>query len=881
MMNFKLFFKRIIVLVLFCVLFFLPIQHVQAAKKTVVVGYTYLNNFQEGAKPGANKSGYGYDYLQEVAEYAGWKYKYVYGDWSTVLNKLKKGQVDIMAGVAYSKDRTKYVSYPQMRMDTEDYFIFVNLDDSKQYTHRKDLKNKRIGVVKGTVSASDLKKWGGKKIPFTTKTYSTLPKMLQALKNKKVDAVVANDTRINIHSNLMPLYKVASANSYVVVSKKRPDILKQLNQAQSRISSSDPYVRINLAKKYYDTVSIRLLPSITEKNWVKKHPVIKVGYLEDRAPYIYDKGGEVQGTYVDFLRYLKNNYHLKVKYEYFAYKDYNDLVNALKNKEVDIAVPFNDAYAQNERDNVLQTTALAQSQMQMIMRKGAKFKKNTYLIVVKGSAITDTYAKANYPNHKILYVNSLTDAIEAVKENDVAFIIDGYAMQLNRFSFKDLKTRLLPKEAGYTFGVNSDNSPLMRLLNRAISGSNSYKISLSLMDHTEKNKKTTFAEFVDQHRWQWNIILIVVIVIIGALSTFFITKRREHRAVIWSINHDALTGLGSRNAYEKMIAENAKAYPPIDFCLGVFDADGLKEANDTLGHTAGDELLKGIAECLRRVYGADAINQTVYRTGGDEFMIAINASHEEFLEKQVEFRKVLDSWRGTNIKNLSVSAGYVEKREYPNATLADLIKYADERMYRAKYASRAPLIQKISYSKILKESASRDDRKMVSGVLATLLSKVDKFTGLPTISYFLEDSGKLHEEILARGDLPVIICFDINNFDKLDYQYGLKEGDEMLTLFGGVLARTFGKQNCSRLIKSRFFVHTSNVNLEARITEVFESMNFGKSRGLTARAGIAVYNPEDPKDMSTLCDYATIACDYDGIRNKSHYTYFDKQMIGE
>ena len=50
------------------------------------------------------------------------------------------------------------------------------------------------------------------------------------------------------------------------------------------------------------------------------------------------------------------------------------------------------------------------------------------------------------------------------------------------------------------------------------------------------------------------------------------------------------------------------------------DLDGLKRINDTEGHPAGDGHIKGVTVCLRNVIGDEG---TIYRTGGDEFMVIL------------------------------------------------------------------------------------------------------------------------------------------------------------------------------------------------------------------------------------------------------------------
>ena len=84
--------------------------------ETVKVGYYFSNNFQEGMDDRSPKSGYSYEYLQKLASYTGWKYEYVYGEWDELFEKLKDGEIDLMAGVAYSDDRVDQIGYPDSEM---------------------------------------------------------------------------------------------------------------------------------------------------------------------------------------------------------------------------------------------------------------------------------------------------------------------------------------------------------------------------------------------------------------------------------------------------------------------------------------------------------------------------------------------------------------------------------------------------------------------------------------------------------------------------------------------------------------------------------------------------------------------------------------------
>lgn len=111
------------------------------------------------------------------------------------------------------------------------------------------------------------------------------------------------------------------------------------------------------------------------------------------------------------------------------------------------------------------------------------------------------------------------------------------------------------------------------------------------------------------------------------------------------------------------------------------DLNGLKAANDNLGHAAGDELIKGAADCLKECFGAYG---SVYRVGGDEFAALLNLSGEQLRQALDNLVVLTGAWHGEQVKELSIACGCAAAAEFPSADLDELIRTADERMYKAK-----------------------------------------------------------------------------------------------------------------------------------------------------------------------------------------------------
>lgn len=146
---------------------------------------------------------------------------------------------------------------------------------------------------------------------------------------------------------------------------------------------------------------------------------------------------------------------------------------------------------------------------------------------------------------------------------------------------------------------------------------------------------------------------------------------------------DALTGMKSRYAYnEALNALNTPESLPEDTAVFMIDINGLKQVNDRQGHVAGDELIRGVAQCISEVfspYGA------CYRTGGDEFVAILHGLAEDDVpDLCAKLIRTVGGWRGELVQRADVSYGYVRADEFPDKSVEALIRVADERMYWRK-----------------------------------------------------------------------------------------------------------------------------------------------------------------------------------------------------
>ena len=146
------------------------------------------------------------------------------------------------------------------------------------------------------------------------------------------------------------------------------------------------------------------------------------------------------------------------------------------------------------------------------------------------------------------------------------------------------------------------------------------------------------------------------------------------------IGTDAMTGLGSRHAYEEKIREYLSEMPE-DLVVVSIDINELKPTNDNLGHAVGDELICGTAECIQKAFGD---HRSCFRIGGDEFVVLACMDRERFDYAMEVFRNLARMWKCEMLCGLSISVGYALHSEHRELNLTELVDLSDQNMYRSK-----------------------------------------------------------------------------------------------------------------------------------------------------------------------------------------------------
>jgi diguanylate cyclase (GGDEF)-like protein len=220
------------------------------------------------------------------------------------------------------------------------------------------------------------------------------------------------------------------------------------------------------------------------------------------------------------------------------------------------------------------------------------------------------------------------------------------------------------------------------------------------------------------------------------LAGIAIERQRTMERLIHDARYDGLTGLPNRRAiFERLERALGRAEDSLKVATLFVDLDGLKMLNDTLGHDRADEMIREVAERLRRALREDDL---VGRFGGDEFVaiaegIADGEQAAALAARLLEVTSVpLRGLEGTTV-TASIGIALVDG----DVDAAEAIRRADTAMYRAKQSGRdryrfffeangdgLPERRRVSLTRELREAEARREMTLVFQPVFDLASEI-------------------------------------------------------------------------------------------------------------------------------------------------------------
>ncbi len=500
----------------------------------VKIGYYENEIFEEGASEDAVKTGYAYEYYRKISEYTGWQYEYVYGSYSEMYQMLVDGEIDLLAGLAYKEDRSELFSYPDLAMGSEAYNIVKKSTDSSVTMDPKTLTGHSIGVIDGAMVDALNYYIDEHNLKMKTVVYNDFSDMLAEFDDGKVDLLAVEGNGTLDRKGYEVLLSFGVTNYYICVNKDRSDLLQELNEAQESLWNDEPYYLSGLSSKYYSsTVSAKAL-SRSEREWIETHDEVNVGYLNDYLPYCdTTSSGKPTGVIKDLIPKIFTTVGVEdININYQGYDNYDDMIAAIDNGEIDLAFPVGGGLYFSELNGINQSKPFVSSSTDLVYKYVVIYPNEATFAINQNNKMQYYYVITHYPDANLVYYDSIEECLQAVVDGEVdCTTLNGLRGSdiLKNCKYEKLAVRQLANSDDRCIGVQIGNEGLLKIMNRGIQIIGSNYAEDMAFNYTSGLYQMTSLDWI---RNNIRLIILAIIVIVVATIIMLVRKLNESKVRI-------------------------------------------------------------------------------------------------------------------------------------------------------------------------------------------------------------------------------------------------------------------------------------------------------------------------------------------------------------
>ena len=467
--------------------------------QTIRVG-SFEDTFNYVGKNGV-RQGYGYELMQALAGYTGWKFEYVKCDWSNCFDKLENGEIDIMGDISYTDERAQKMLFSDEPMGEEKYILYADLSNLDIGTYDfKFMDGKRVGVLMDTEPEIMLTEWENKNGIHTEHVnVNNDDDVEKKLANHEIDCFVSLEESLWSEQGISSVTTIGKSGIYFAINKERSDIKTELDYAMRQLEQDSPFFKADLYKKYF-TLAYNQSLTGEEKLWLEEHGSIRIGFLNnDPAIFSMDKEtGKLTGMLAEYISYAKDCLgNQRLKFGIQEYDDYNEMLRALQDHEIDMIfyVGRNPDLAE-KKGYTLTNTAWTYSLMAVTDEKYFNENEAYSVAVVKEHEALKQHIAFSYPNWKLIDCDSLADATDMVLHQKADCFLLGTSQALKYDNNRDFKSIPLTKTMEACFAVRGGEGTLLSILNKTLKTMPSDMLTSTLAIYDSTADKVTFYDFV-------------------------------------------------------------------------------------------------------------------------------------------------------------------------------------------------------------------------------------------------------------------------------------------------------------------------------------------------------------------------------------------------
>lgn len=542
--------------------------------KTVRVGWLVNNEgFQDG-NPGERLSGWGYEYLQTLSYYTpGWKYEYVSGTFTELMDMLEAGEIDLMPNISYSEERAQKLLYSSNPEGTERYYIYAKPDrDDLAKGDPQTLQGLTIGCNPGVMQTFVGQQWlADEGITCTYKEMASGGDLFDALANGEVDAIIMNDTISS--PNASPMFYVGSSDYYFAVPKSRPDLMDDINAAMAAIARVNPRYNDEVKANYSAQNSGSSSLDSAETSWLKANGnTITLGYLKNQLPYCtQNDDGEMEGSLATLATTLHDKFGINVKT--VAISNNKQLAKALSEGTIDVALPFFRDYWLAEQEGVIQSNSMGTVSLTAI-HSSSDLSKDLKSIVCSESAIVNCpELESLFPDATVTEYPTASEALRALNKGEAScIIVPSTRLETIRetYDIEDFETQELTNTAELSCLISRGNPQLLGIINKSIINAGESLSANSYSPTSYSAQESDTLRFLYRNRTAAAAVIICILLSGIVILVWSLQRARKER-------QKADTANAAKTAFLTRMSHDIRT--PLNGILGLIEIEELKEGD--------------------------------------------------------------------------------------------------------------------------------------------------------------------------------------------------------------------------------------------------------------------------------------------------------------
>lgn len=391
-------------------------------------GYAPIDFVSAGAPAGLS-----IDYMKMIGAKVGLKIDFVnYESWSKSLEEAQNKNIDLIHTISINEERQKYFIFSPsyFRIPIANY----GRVGSQRINSIDDLEDKRIGLIKGYIISDTYRE----KFPqFTYVEFENDLEALEALSLNKIDVFTGQVTVFEFiisQNNISGIEIVGDdyamdynvIDQHIAVHKDNPVLMDIINKGMAAISSEEfMVITEKWATEYQSPKDIDL--TMEERQWLAANNTIRVAAESNLAPYEFvNERGEISGVSGSYLSEISKLLNVD-----FVWSENQTWVEAFEQINSGQADMLSAVTPTIDREKFLTFTDSYNSLFLVIFARdgGVKFSSMNnlegYSVAQIAGSITANFIKEDYPDIKLVEVDSVTDVLQLLSTGNVdAYIGD-------------------------------------------------------------------------------------------------------------------------------------------------------------------------------------------------------------------------------------------------------------------------------------------------------------------------------------------------------------------------------------------------------------------------------------------------------------------------